>query len=122
MGQQVAQRDRPLRRTQPGRTGGIESLQNLWRAQRRVDIGHRFIEPELALLDELHGGDGGDRLGHRGDAEDGIERHWRAVAKEARAERAFVKQALVGQRHGHDAGHVLGIHRLAEHTVNARPR
>ena len=77
---------------------------------------------ELALLDELHGRDGGDCLGHRGDAEDGVKRHRRAAIEDARAERAFVEQALVGRRHRHDAGYILGLDRLAERAVDARPR
>jgi hypothetical protein len=121
MGQQVAQHDRPLRGTQLGRASGVKPLQDPGRAQYRVDIGQRLFERELALLDKLHGRDAGHRLGHRGDAEDGVERHRRAVAKDARAERAFVEQALVGRYHRHHAGHVLGLNRLAEHAVDASP-
>jgi hypothetical protein len=33
------------------------------------DVMDRRIEPDLALLDQHHEGEAGDRLGHRGDAE-----------------------------------------------------
>ena len=52
-------------------------------------FGHGLLELELALLDELHRRHGGDRLGHRGDAEDGVERHRRALVERAQAERAL---------------------------------
>jgi hypothetical protein len=38
----------------------------------------------------------------------------------ARPERAFVDQALVGRRHGDDAGDFLGIDRRLEHRIDAR--
>ena len=39
---------------------------------------HRLVEPEPALLDQDHRRRGGDRLGHRGDAEDRVAPHRRA--------------------------------------------
>ena len=120
VGQQVAQRDRPLRRTQLGRAGGVEALQHLGRAQARVDVRHGLLDLELALLDELHRRHGGDRLGHRGDAEDGVERHRRALVERAQAEGPFVEHALVGRGHGHHARHFLGVDGLPQDAVDLR--
>ncbi len=33
---------------------------------------HRLVQPQLALLHQQHRGRGGDRLGHRGNAEDRV--------------------------------------------------
>jgi hypothetical protein len=103
-----------------GAPAGVEAFEDRGRAQRRVDVGDRSLERELALLDELHGRDGGDRLGHRGDAEDGVGGHRRRLVEPAEAERALVQHALVGRGHRHDAGHVLGVHRLFQDAVDAR--
>jgi hypothetical protein len=94
VGEQVAQRNRPLRRPEPGRAGGVEALEHLRRAQAGVDVGHGALELQLALLDQLHGGDGRDRLGHRRDAKHRVERHRRALAERAHAEGTLVEQAL----------------------------
>ena len=50
----------------PGLDSNCRSLE-LWKI-----VGDRGCEIELALLDQHHGGDAGNRLGHRGDPEDRI--------------------------------------------------
>ena len=43
--------------------------------ERRKEFRHRIGEFDLAVLDQHHGGDRDQRLGHRIDAKDGIQRH-----------------------------------------------
>ena len=111
--QQVAQRDRPLGRAQLRGAAGVEALQHLRRAERGVDVGHRLVELEFALLDELHRRDRGDGLGHRGDPEQAVERHRWPLIERAGAEGPLVEQALVGGRQRHDTGYLARVHRLA---------
>jgi hypothetical protein len=120
MSQQVAQGDRLLRGAKLRRAGRVEPLEYLRRAERGVDVRHRLLELELALLDELHRRDRRDRLGHRGDAEHGIERHVRALPELANTEGILVEEPLVGGDHRDDAGHFLRIDRLLEHRVDLR--
>jgi hypothetical protein len=119
MGQQMAQCDRPLRGAHLRRAGGVEAFEDRGRAERGVDVGHRALERELALLDELHGRDGSDGLRHGRDAEDRVGRHGCGAVERAQAEGALVQHALVGSRHRDDTGHVLRIHRLLQQTVDA---
>ena len=56
VGQQMAQRDRPLRRPELGLALGVEALQHLRGAELHHDVADRLVETELALLDHLHGG------------------------------------------------------------------
>jgi len=73
-GQEIAQRDRTL-----GRHGivqrAVDGAQHLAVRQFGEPAVDRLIEPQLGLLDQDHGGDGGDRLGHRSDPEDGVAPH-----------------------------------------------
>ena len=43
--------------------------------ERRKEFRHRIGELDLAVLDQHHGGDRDERLGHRIDAKDGIQGH-----------------------------------------------
>jgi hypothetical protein len=72
VGQQVAQGDRPPGGSEARLARRVEALQHLGRAERGVDVGHRCLEGELALLDQLHRRDRGDRLGHGSDLENRV--------------------------------------------------
>jgi hypothetical protein len=61
---------------------------------------HRFVEPDLAVLDQHHHRRGGERLGHRGDAEERVAGHRRRIAKRLGPQRQDV--ALVAAA---DQGH-----------------
>ena len=123
MGQQMLQCDRTLRRAQHRFAGRVKALEHLRRVQRRLaDIRHRRIEVEPALLDQLHRRDRGDRLGHRGDAEHGIQRHRRAVRDIAPSERAFIERPGLARGHRDDPRHLARLDRAAQRRVDLRLR
>ena len=70
--EQVAQRQRFLRRTQLRNALEIETGENLWRGERRVDGAGRLVQFQLAALDQLQCCDRCQQLDHRGDAENRI--------------------------------------------------
>ena len=119
MGEQVAERDRPPRRAQLGLALGVEALEHARPGQRRHDAAEIGVEVEAALLDQLHAGSAGDRLGHRGDREDGVERHRRRLAERAPAEGALVGDAAAVGRHGDHARHRAGGDGALEGLVDA---
>ena len=51
---------------------GIEALEHLRRGEIGQHLADRRVERELALFDQLHGGGGRNRLGHRGDPEHAV--------------------------------------------------
>src|SRR4029077_3853147 len=75
-----------------------------------------------ALLDELHRRYGGDRLGHRIDAEHGVERHCGTGAKLAHTERALVDQAVRGCRHRDAPRHLPRLDRALQRRVDPLDR
>ncbi len=70
----------------------------------------RIFEPELAFLDQLHGGDGNDRLRHRIDAEDGLGRHRVSIARAFRADRGDVHDFPALGDEEDRAGDLAGLH------------
>ena len=79
-GEQVVQRDRPL--------GGDRVVERAVRGAQHAAVRQfgqpaldRVVQPDPPLLDQEHRSGGGDRLGHRGDAEDGVAPHGRAGAQ-----------------------------------------
>ena len=101
--QQLPQRDRLVGTAQLRQALGIEAGQHLHRRERRIDVRRRLVQLQPALLDKLQGGDRGEQLHHRGDAEDRVARHPRAVAHMAEAERALVEHRLCARRNGDNA-------------------
>ncbi|MFN8540668.1 MAG: hypothetical protein U0232_24710 [Thermomicrobiales bacterium] len=87
VGQQMAQRDRPPWRAKVRRSGVIEPGEHLNRGQLGHPLAKRFVQRQLAPLDQLQRRDGGDRLRHRHDRENCIETHRRCRAERALAER-----------------------------------
>ena len=81
-------------------------------------LADRLVELQLALLDELHGRGRGHGLGHRGDPEDRVERHGRALRRCCACRTRPRRGSLVGRRQRHDAGHLAGLGRVAEHLVD----
>ena len=121
MCEQMAQCDRRFRRAQLGFAAGIEALQNLHLGKFRHPFAGGRFEIELALLDQLHGGGARDGLGHRGDPDDGIERHGLRLAERAHAMGTLVEDgAIAPGRHGDHARHVAQLTGLAEQGIDPR--
>ena len=79
MSEEVAHRHRPLWLDQPKRAAIPYPLQHLGVRELRQVARHRMVQQNTPLLDQHHHGDAGDRLGHRGDAEQGVGRHRAAL-------------------------------------------
>ena len=103
---EVLDRDLPLRghhRVPHFARDRIESLNgDLKLRERREELRDRISEGDLALLDEHHRGDRGDRLRHRVDPEDGVRAHRRAGRLVAEAHGLEVGDSPLpsDQRHG----------------------
>jgi hypothetical protein len=78
------------------------------------------VEAQLAVLDEQHrGGAGGDRLGERGEVEDGVGRHRLARRFDlARAVRLAVKDLPVAHHQDDGAGGALVVDRGGDGGVD----
>ena len=122
MGQQVAQRDWPLGRSQLRQSLGVEAVEHLRRVDRGLDVGHRRIERKLVLLDELQRGHRRNHLHHRGDAKHRVTRHGGAFAEPALAENPLIEEAMVGCRQGHDSRYFSRARRCAEHRIDLGKR
>ena len=72
---------------------------------------------QFALLYQLHGGGGGDGLGHRGDGNDAIETHGNAAAKLPLAKGTLIQGLRATGRHGGDAGHIATGHTCLKQTI-----
>ncbi len=118
VGQQVAQGHRAARRAQPRLAGRVEPLQHLGRGEFLDDLARRLVEREAAVLDELHRRRGGDRLGHRGDAEHRPHVHRRLLGEAAPSERALVDHPLRRGGARHDARYLALLHRTAKNRVD----
>ena len=101
-----------------GAGGGVERLEHLELGELRQIFLRRIVERHLALLDELHGGYRGDRLGHRSDAEQRIELQRTSLADVGQPERALIDDAIAIGRHGDDAGDLLALDRAAQRGVD----
>src|SRR5262252_5387435 len=85
----------PLRRAQPWRTVGIETLENLHVSDHWQHLAHRLVETDAAAFDELHRRGCRYRLRHRSDAKYRVRGHAIWLVDRPAAESAFVKDALV---------------------------
>ena len=93
-GEEVAQRDRAVGGHRIVE-GAVDRAQDLAVGQLGQPFVDRIVEPELALLDEDHGADRRDRLGHRGEPEDRVPPHRHIAAEGHRADRLHVLPAAV---------------------------
>ena len=103
VGQQVADGDRLGRRAKLRLAVGVEAGQQLQIGQRRQQLPGGLVHGGLALLDQLHHADTGDRLGHGGDPEHRVFRHRLAAADAALTEDAVIEHGAVspgGERNG----------------------
>ena len=117
-GQQVAQRDRAVRRH-----GVVERPvePRSGPCGRRAPASSRSTgssSRELAFLDQNHRGCRGDRLGHRGDAEDRIAPHRVAAGDDLHADRIDMHFAAPAH-HGDDAGCCAALDTLGQDVVHA---
>ena len=95
-----------------GRTAGrVDDLHDgeLWQV-----LVHRVVEPELAVVVQHHHGYGGDRLGHRVDAEERPFGHRRAGGEILHAGRLQIADAAVPGHGRHGPGDLAGGDQLRE--------
>ncbi len=98
-GQQVAHRDRAPRGDRVVELR-VDALQHPAVRQLRQPAIDRVVEPQHPVVDQEHGGGRGDRLGERGDPEDGVPPHRLAAAGGRRPDR--VDEDLVPARDERD--------------------
>ena len=116
MRKEIPDRDRPV----GGHGGDVFARVILGKAQdpHVLQLGqvlfHRVVQAELALLDEHHHRDTGDRLGHRGDGEDRILGHGRLAGHVAVAERGLVGYLAMPRNHDNPAGDLPLIDKLLQ--------
>jgi hypothetical protein len=84
MGEQVFKGDGALRRFGVVE-GGIARTQHAHMLELRSDAGDGIVQCDSAFIDEHQRCDGGDRLSHGGDAEDGVPLHGELVLDVAAA-------------------------------------
>jgi hypothetical protein len=121
VGEALPNRGRPGCRAQPiGAARRIERFENLQVCKLRQVLFDRIVQTEAALLDELHGSRGCDRLGHRGDAEQRVGRERAPGRDVCHAEGALIEHApAIGNQRDH-ARHVLALNRATQRRVHAR--
>ena len=83
---------------------------------------HVIVWAELPFVDENHDGDGRDRLGHRGNAEERVLLHGRLVGEVALAHGFVIQDAIfvADQRHG--TGEVAVVDELLHRGLDAAER
>ena len=82
-------------------------------------FGDRVVELEFAFLHQHQDGHGGDRLGHRGDAEHGVAGHGLAGDDVAVAERIELDDLALAPDQGDEAGKVACFDHALEGTRDA---
>ena len=122
VGEEVTERNRPLGRPQQWLAALIEAIEDLRRGDRRIDIRHRRLERELALLDQPQRGHRRDQLHHGGDTENRVARHRRPFMNAPAAKDPFVEDAGFGCGHGDHARHILGADGGAQDGIDSRQR
>ena len=92
--QQIANGDRALRRHRviELRGDGLQHAAIRKFRQPRLD---RFVEPQLAFLDQNHRRNGGDGFRDRSDAKDRVALHRRRMVKRQRAERLHMNVVMM---------------------------
>ena len=120
MGEDVADGRRPGGRPQPiGAACRVERFEHLEIGKFRQILFDRIIETEAALLDELHGRQRRDRLGHRCDAEQRVGRERTSTRNVGHAERTLIEDPpAIGDQRDH-ARYVLAFDRDTQGRVDA---
>ena len=117
-GQEIAHADRTLCRHRDV-DRRFEALEHAAVGQFWQEIVDRIVEPELALLDQDQGRRRRDRLGHRGDAEDGVAPHRGVALERLPADRLDMGLAAPAHQR-HQAGHGAARDVGGESMVQAR--
>ena len=117
MGQQVAQGDLRARRAHDRNVIGVEAKQDLGIGEQRQDFLGRLVQRQFALFGQLHRRGGGDRLGHRRDAENRIGGHPMLLRYILAPERRFVDDAIFIGSRGHKAGDFLAAYGRGQGAV-----
>jgi hypothetical protein len=80
----------------------------------------RIAQPDQPFLDEHHHGDAGHRLGHRGDAEEGVLRHRLLRFEVHQAMRLEVDDPSAPGDERHGAGDLAGVDVALDRIVDPR--
>jgi hypothetical protein len=107
MGQQISERDRSprlVRRERSFRIAQHAQVRELGRADR-----DRIVQRESALVEQHQRGDGGHRLGHRRDPEDGVALDSKATRQVAAPDRRHAGDLAVAPRQRRGAGQLSGV-------------
>lgn len=91
------------------RAAGRIDLRDLQVGEFGNVLGHRIVQLPLALLEQDHHGDAGDRLAHGINAEDAVLLHRRAAFQLTLAGRLQLHDLAFSRHHGHDARHVATL-------------
>ncbi len=105
-----------------GCAGAVEALQDRQVGEIGEDGGDGLVEVEVAGLDQLQGGDGGDQLGEGGDPEDGVGRHRRGRGDGAGAIGGLEALAVRQSRGGDEAWDKIGGGGLGEGLIDGGDR
>ena len=99
---------------------GVEALEHFQVCQLRQVLLGRIVEAEPALLDQLHHRQRRDRLGHRRDAENGVDGHRPAAGGVCHSEGALIHDAAAIGDHRDHAWNVAARDRIGQHLVDRR--
>ena len=119
MGQQMAQSDGPTGGSDDRLSIATKALQYTYPAKIGDDVRGRFVELQLTPFHKLHGGRGGNGLGHGSDGEYGIHGHGHATAQGSFTEGALVKSFLAADNYCHDPRHVAPVHSRRQQIIQA---
>ncbi len=118
VGQEVSERDRRARRPQEWLTIAIPAVEHLDRFEFGSHARRRRVEFEQARLHGMHGGHTGQRLCHRVDRTDGVDRHRIAGTDRPFAGGTFVLRCVGIDNDRNDAWDVPSRNRSPENPVD----
>ena len=120
MRQQLRQRDGFRRRAKYGLPGGfLESFQHIEFAQLGEMLRDRLIQLHHSALDQLHGRNGCDGLGHRSNVENGIRRDIDSRCRIAFAEGAGIRGLCRGCNLCRDCRNLPSLDAGAQSVIDA---
>ena len=120
VGEQLAHGGLARRRAQP-RLVAVVALEHLELAELGHDRGDLRVEVEPALLEQLEDPDRNERLGHRGEPEDGVRGHLVVAVDPDSPGDPLVDDPVGVENGGGHPRHVTGGGRLAQQFIDPGP-